>query len=395
MSYFASVVDEFAREDEALRSAINNVNNAVANSIIVYIRSTVSERSRTTESQAEFSINIETDSYTDIILSGINIETYTEWYVNRSNLRRYRAWALAAISKVQAEENRRSYLESVAKRYALDPAIARDNLTGALSAYSAVYNALLQNPLHRTLAVYGDGQSLFEYCRLKITEIVNSIVFDDIPPQSVQKGGSLTVPVRVSSTLFSKVGPLECTATVQGGDRAAPGGAYTMGGDNSFLLRLPTDGLEAGNYTVSLELALEGLSSAAARNLATSFRLEVKPLNTVRFLYGDAEALNLSSAIQSIFQAQGLLPVDSGGAYLAVIGLELRERKTADYYVVQPAITISVELERDGTPLASYVKKYGEFAHRTREEALERAYWNIEGDLGGGFAEEIKRAVSR
>jgi hypothetical protein len=77
MSYFTSVVDEFTREDEALRSAVNNVNNAVANSTIVYIRSSVSERSRNTEKEAAFTIDIETDSYTDIILSGIKIVAAT------------------------------------------------------------------------------------------------------------------------------------------------------------------------------------------------------------------------------------------------------------------------------------------------------------------------------
>jgi hypothetical protein len=395
MSYFTSAVDEFTGEDEAIRSAVNNVNNAVANSTIVYIRSSVRERSRTTESLEEFSVNIETDSYTDVILSGIKIETYSEGYINRSGLRRYRAWALAAISKAQAEENRRLYLEMIAKRYVLDPAVRGDNLSGALSAYIGVYDALEQNPLHRTIAVYGDGQSLFEYCRQRITEIADSVSFDDIPPQSVQKGGTPAVPVRVASPLFANTGPLECTVTIRDGSRSVSGGAWTVGGDNSFLLRLPASGLEAGNYTVTLELAMNLLSSAVTRNPRTSFPLEVKPLNTVQFLYRDAEALPLGSTIQGVFQTRGLLPVSSDGAYLAVISLALNERKTVDYYIIQPVITISVELERDRTPLLAYSKKYGEFAHRTREAALERAYRNIEADLGAGLAEELRNLSNK
>jgi hypothetical protein len=391
MSYFTSAVDEFSSEDEAIRSAINNVNNAVANSTIVYIRSSVSERSHSTGNAADFSINIETDSFTDVILSGVNIETCSEGYINLMGRQRYRAWALAAVSKARTEENRRLYVESIARRYALDPAVRRDNLLDALSAYSGVYHALEQNPLHRNIAVYGDGQSLFEYCRQKISEIANSVLFDDIPPQAVRKGGDLTVPVRVSSPLFASIGALECTVTVQGGNPVLPDGVHTLGGDNSFLLRLPASALEAGTYQIGLELALNSLSSAVARNPQTRFRLEVKPLNTVRFLYHNAEALNLSSTIQGIFQARGILPVTIDGAYLAVIRLELQERKTADYYIIQPAITISVELARDGTPLVGYTKKYGEFAHRTREAALERAYRNIETDLGAGFAAEIRR----
>jgi hypothetical protein len=386
MSYFTSAVDEFTGEEDALRSAVNNVNNAVANSTLVYIRSSVSERSRSTESQEAFSINIETDSYTDVILSGIHIETYSERYTNRSGQQRYRAWALVTVSKVQTEENRRSYLEMIAKRYTLDSAVRGDNLSGALSVYNGVYQALLENPLHRTIAVYGDGQSLFEYCRLKIIEIADSLLFDDILPQTVQKGGVLTVPVRVSSPLFPRAGALECNVTIQSGNRSVPGGTWTLGGDNSFLLRLPVSELEAGNYTVTLELNV--LSPAVTRNPRTSFPLEVKPLNTVQFLYQDAESLPLGSIIQGVFQTRGLLPVPSEGAYLAVISLVLHERKTANYYIIQPSITISVE--RDRTPLLVYAKRYGEFAHRTREAALERAYRNIETDLEAGFAAELR-----
>jgi hypothetical protein len=325
MSYFTSMVDEFTSEDEALRSAINNVNNAVANSAIVYIRSSVSERSRSTESQEAFSINIETDSHTDIILSGIHIETYSEWYINRSNRQRYRAWALAAISKAVLEENRRAYLESIAKRYALDPAVDRDSLGGALSAYSNVYNALLENPLHRTIAVYGDGQSLFEYCRLKINEIANSVSFEDIPPQAARKGGALTVPVRLSSPLFPKAGTLECVVALESGNRVTPGGSYTVGMDNSFPLRLSTSALEAGNYQVSLELALNSFSSAVARNPKTSFRLEVRPATAeIRFegeALAPAEQRALSQAAQQALQTYQV-PLLAG--YEFVISFNLR-----------------------------------------------------------------------
>jgi hypothetical protein len=272
---------------------------------MVYIRSSVSERSRSTESQAAFSINIETDSYTDIILSGINIETYIERYTSRNGQQRYRAWALATVSKAQTEKNRRSYLETIAKRYTLDSAVYRDNLSGALSAYNGVYQALLENPLHRTIALYGDGQSLFEYCRLKINEIADSLLFDDIPPQTIQQGGSLAVPVHIFSSLFAKIGALECTVTIQSGNRTLPGGAWTVGGDNSFVLRLPVSALEAGNYTVTLELNTP--SPAVTRNPRTSFLLEVRPAPAeIRFageaLTGSEQGV-LSQAVQQALQS--------------------------------------------------------------------------------------------
>jgi hypothetical protein len=387
MSYFTSVVDEFTAEDEAIRSAVNQVNNAVANSTIVYIRSSVAERSRTTESQAAFSIDIETDSYTDVILSGIKIETYSERYTNRRNQQRYRAWALAAISKAQTEENLRSYLETIAKRYTLDSAVHRDNLSGALSAYSGVYQALLQNPLHQVIAVYGDGQSLFEYCRLKIAEIANSVSFDLIPPQSVQKGGILTVPVRVSSPLFSSAGALECKVGISG--NRPPEGVYTLGRDNSFLLQIPTAGLAEGRYTVRIELQLNAVAPSITRNPQTGFSFEVKPLDTVQIISRN-ESGPLAGKVAEIMEGSGLMVVDGGGAYRAVISITMNEEKTANYYTLQPLLTITVELGRDGTPLVTYTKKYPLFRHVTRDEAYNRAYRNIEQDLSDNFTAQIR-----
>jgi hypothetical protein len=345
MSYFTSLVDEAAGEEEALRSAINNVNNAVANSAIVYIRSSVSERSRSTESQAEFSINIETDSFTDIILSGINIETYTEWYLTRNSQRRYRAWALASVSKARLEENRRSYLETVSKRYALDPAVDRDNLDGALSAYSVVYNALLENPLHRALAVYGDGQSLFEYCRLKINEIANSISFEDIPTQAVQKGGTLAIPVRISSPLFANAEALECAVVMQNGNRVAPVGSYTVGSGNSFLLRLSTSALEAGNYQVSLELPLNRVSSAVARNPQTGFRLEVRPAAVeIRFEgteLSQDERRAFSQAAQQALQTYQV-PLLAGYEFLIAFAIRTSREPISDTELLLCNVSVSL-----------------------------------------------------
>jgi hypothetical protein len=308
MSYFTSVVDGYVSEEEALRSAINNVNSAVATSTMVYIRSSVSERSRTTESQAEFAINIEMDSYTDLILSGISIETYSEGYANPSGRQHYRAWALASISKAQTEENRRAYVAAIAQRYTLDAAVHRDSLSAALSVYSGIYNALLQNPLHRTIAVYGEGQNLFEYCRQKINEIATSILFEDIPPQSVRRGDTLTIPVRVSSPLFSNIAALECRASVQDGNRVVPGGSYTVGSDNFFVLRIPSSALEAGSYQVKLEL--NTFSPAITRNPGTNFRLEVRPATAqIRFegeTLSPVEGRVLSQAVEDALQRYGI-----------------------------------------------------------------------------------------
>jgi hypothetical protein len=89
-------------------------------------------------------------------------------------------------------------------------------------------------------------------------------------------------------------------------------------------------------------------------------------------------------------QKHGLLLVETGGSYVATLELNLNERQTNSYFYIEPSLTIIVELERDGTPLVTYTKKYGEFRHVTRAEALTRAYRNIENDLGGNFAEQVR-----
>jgi hypothetical protein len=383
MSYFTSVVDEYATEDEAIRSAVNNVNNAVANSTIVYIRSSVSERSRSTQSREDFAINIETDSYTDIILSGIKAETYSEGYTGRGNQRRYRAWALAAISKNQIEENRRLYVETIARRYTLDSAVHGDNLAAALSAYGGVYDALLENPLHRTIAVYGEGQSLFDYCRQRISEIADSLLFDDIPPQSVQKGDDLTLPVRVSSALFANASALPCTLTLQGPNGPSPRPAlpgYTLGADNSFVLRLPASALEAGNYLVNLELTLN--TRSIARNPQTSFRLEVRPASAEIRVEGEtlsgAEQRMLTQAVRDAL-LRHKLPVLSG--YELLVEFDTRTRREPLTGTELLICDLSLSLSANGDLL--FRSALPRITEISREQALKLASDHIRG--AGGF----------
>jgi hypothetical protein len=55
-------------------------------------------------------------------------------------------------------------------------------------------------------------------------------------------------------------------------------------------------------------------------------------------------------------QKQGLLLVESGGAYIATVELSLNDRQSNNYFYIEPSVTIVVELERDGTPLITYTK---------------------------------------
>jgi hypothetical protein len=156
-----------------------------------------------------------------------------------------------------------------------------------------------------------------------------------------------------------------------------------------------TEILEAGKYTAWIELLLDTAAPTLRnKNPSTSFSFEVAPLNTVRLLYLDNEAAALAPRIQDIFQKQGLLLLNTDGAYLALIGMELREWQNNGYYFVQPDIRITIEQSWDRKPLVTYTKSYAEFRHAGRDEALQRAYRNIESDLSANFTEQI-RSIGR
>ena len=317
---------------------------------------------------------------------------YTEVYLDPENRETYMVYVLCQISRARAERDIEDFAETISARYGNLIGTA-DNLVTALKVYADIYEALRGNPLHRAVAWYDspDGRvGLYEYCAGGINALADSISFAPIPYGSVQKGETLNATVRVSSTRFQRIGAALCRVSMRVGKEVLPSRPYTVGQDNAFSLLIYTGKLEAGTYNVQLELLLNEAAPLLSANPSTGFSFEVTPLNTIRFIYQDHEAARLGPKIQELLQGQGLLPVDTGAAYLARVKLEFSEKLEGPYYIVQPRIGISIELERDRRPLISYAKQYPEFRHATREEALQRAYRNIESDLGVNFAEQIK-----
>jgi hypothetical protein len=184
---------------------------------------------------------------------------------------------------------------------------------------------------------------------IQIHAIANSVSFAPIPSAVVQKGEDLNTTVKLSSSLFQAIGAARCRVTISGNNNTAPSVVYTVTQDDSFLVQIHTRRLEAGTYNVKLELLLNEIAPSLGQNPSSGFSFKITPLNTVR-LYLDDEAAPLGSTIQGIFHAQGLLPVDSDGAYLAIVKLALKERPIGDSFIgVQPTITISLELESGRT----------------------------------------------
>jgi hypothetical protein len=135
----------------------------------------------------------------------------------------------------------------------------------------------------------------------------------------------------------------------------------------------------ASRYTV-LPAIVTGFDSAIEAN---ERRL------TVSISLNDESARAIALKTAEILRRDGFLLADTGGVYTVFINFETNGNETRNYHTVEPVLDIILEAQ-DGTPLVTYQKKYPLFRHVTRGEALQRALRNIEQDLGGEFAREVR-----
>ncbi|GHV82072.1 hypothetical protein AGMMS49991_06300 [Spirochaetia bacterium] len=111
---------------------------------------------------------------------------------------------------------------------------------------------------------------------------------------------------------------------------------------------------------------------------------------TATISLNDESARTIALKTAEILRRNGFLLVDTGGVYTVFINFEANENTTKNYHTVEPVLDIIIEAQ-DGTPLVTYKdKKYPRFRHVTLKEALDRAFRNIEQDLGGEFARLVR-----
>jgi hypothetical protein len=219
----------------------------------------------------------------------------------------------------------------------------------------------------------------------KLRDAMATVRFTDITSgYLIQKGDSIEISAVISANTTISIGAIECVFSY-GNIKEVQ--SLTISEQARF--HIDTERLAAGKHTAVLELQLNKLLPGMI-NVRRSIVFDVIPLNTAQVVCLDENAKSIAQKIRDIIQKQGILLVESGAAYLAEIQVTLNEKRTNNYFIVEPTVTINIELERDGTPLVTYNKKYGESRHITRAEALQRAYRNIENDLGGNFAEQVK-----
>jgi hypothetical protein len=186
MLYFTSNADIFAGEEEEKKAAVNSVYGTVAGHIIVYVQSAVSERTQATQTGSggmvtdgyTTLVNINTDSFTDIVLAGIKTEIYSEAYNNGQNFKRYRAWALASVSPQQIEKNRQAYyegIEQLSRQYS-EALSKQDSSFEALRACRRMLAGL--DPLQISLVEYisPEGRvNLYEYLNNRIQTLTAGV----------------------------------------------------------------------------------------------------------------------------------------------------------------------------------------------------------------------------
>jgi hypothetical protein len=137
----------------------------------------------------------------------------------------------------------------------------------------------------------------------------------------------------------------------------------------------------AGPRYAALPAIVAGFDSAIETN---------KKRLTVSVSLNDQSARVIALRTAEILRRDGFLLADTGGVYTVFINFQTNENTTLNYHTVEPVLDITLEAQ-DGTPLLTYRKKYPLFRHVTGEEALQRALRNIEQDLAGEFANEVRR----
>jgi len=346
--YFSSYVDDLASASDAQKTAINNVNSAIANYSIVYTRSSISEKTKAVQrggnDKAKDSyttnINIETESYSDLILSGVKVETYIEAYKNNSGKQKYKAWAYGVVDKKQADQAAANLAKKISEQYA-NLLTSQGDLYNAIRSYGTILDALDKNPLRKAIAYYdkpnaGGRVELYDYVDQQLNIIASSVSFAYIKNQSVQKTDSFDTVVQLNSQKMKNLGPLDCSVAVYGTNNSSPIDIFKLRADNAFPVKILSKKLNPGKYSVRLELLLNEISRNVAKNPNASFFLEVVPPGAEIEYRGtslsNGEKTTLFQSLQQGAQSNNVavrLNAPAGGAqnrYGFVVTLNIDER---------------------------------------------------------------------
>jgi hypothetical protein len=222
----------------------------------------------------------EFQSFAQNIVSEVSTTRYyTEVYLNSSNKEEYVVYVLCQIGRQKAEDEIANFAKRTSERY-VNLLSQGGALKSTLENYAFIAKSLEQNPLHRMVAYYetpSGHAALYEYVRLKIGELANSLTIEPIPARTIQETEKLNTFIKLRSSVMPSTGFLDCQASLYGiGDDDIKFSFLTSSGDP---FNLEVKNLRAGSYNVNLEILLSDLTGGIAKNTTGKFSFEVTPLN--------------------------------------------------------------------------------------------------------------------
>jgi hypothetical protein len=284
--YFVGASHAFATETDARQAARDDAFNQILNYYGRFIQSTGIEKSSVQGSSSDILAPYiervdEIKSFAENIVSQVNADKYyTEFYINEQDKEECIVWVLCQISREKVKHDIDTFAKKTSERYD-DLIKEQTTLASALEAYSYIYKALNDNPLHRAVAVSANGKTgLYEYCALQINTLAGSVSFAPIPSATVQKGGTFNGTIKLTSTLFNEIGTVNCRITLAGRNVGAPDHKIPLGKNNSLTVPVLTTSpsISPGTYVVHLELLLNEIAPLIRQNPGGSFTLEVTPI---------------------------------------------------------------------------------------------------------------------
>jgi hypothetical protein len=240
-------------------------------------------------------------TYAQNVVSEVaTIAYYTETYLNSENKEEYVVYTLHSISRQKAEDEIANFAKNISERYTASFSQWR-TLKAALEGYAFIARSLEQNPLHRIMAYYqtSSGRAgLYEYVRLQINELANSVSIEAIPARTIQETETFSTPINLRSSILPSTGLLDCQARlfgVSGSDSIIF--PFSSASDNPFNLQIRN--LQPGSYNVTVEVLLSDLTGGIANNTSGRFTLNVTPLS-VLLTTPEALEAGLKRAVDSL-----------------------------------------------------------------------------------------------
>ncbi len=218
----------------------------------------------------------------NVVSEVATVAYYTETYMDSDNKEAYIVYTLHRINRQKAEEEISGFAKNISERYTASFSQWR-TLGAALEGYAFVARSLEQNPLHRIMAYYetSTGKAgLYEYVRLQINELANSVSIEAIPSRTIQETESFNVRINIRSSIMPATGLLDCQASLYGisgsGNIIFP---FKSASDDPFNLQIRN--INPGSYNVMVEILLSELTGGIAKNTNGNFSLTVTPLNVL------------------------------------------------------------------------------------------------------------------